>query len=144
MRRCACAASYAEARGARAVIALLLAASLAGTPNGEALDKAEPQGIATPDLTVRTRGKDGKLTRSAARRKLFLKRTGYPNGRPGHRVDHIVPLFCSGADVPSNYAWQTVEEAKAKDRWELDCVKWQDGTYLRLLQRAIDEERGRQ
>jgi hypothetical protein len=29
-------------------------------------------------------------------------------------VDHIVPLECGGADVPSNLQWQTVQEAKIK------------------------------
>jgi hypothetical protein len=27
-----------------------------------------------------------------------------------------VPLECGGADVPSNMQWQTVQEAKIKDR----------------------------
>jgi hypothetical protein len=33
-------------------------------------------------------------------------------------IDHVTPLACGGADVPSNMQWQTIEEAKAKDRWE--------------------------
>jgi hypothetical protein len=33
-------------------------------------------------------------------------------------VDHIVPLACVGADIPSNMQWQTVAQAKAKDRIE--------------------------
>jgi len=32
--------------------------------------------------------------------------------------DHIVPLCAGGADSPSNMQWQTVEEAKIKDREE--------------------------
>jgi 2',3'-cyclic-nucleotide 2'-phosphodiesterase (5'-nucleotidase family) len=44
--------------------------------------------------------------------------TGYPHGRPGYVVDHIVALKHGGADAPSNMQWQTVEEAKAKDKWE--------------------------
>lgn len=123
------------------MLPFLLVVALSGTPNGEALQRDRLEGIHTPDLVVRTRAKDGKLTRSQARRRMFMRATGFPNGRPGHVIDHSVPLACGGADVPSNFAWQTVEEAKAKDRWELDCVKWQDGTYLRLLQKAIDQER---
>jgi len=37
---------------------------------------------------------------------------------PGYLVDHIKPLRRGGADEPGNMQWQTVEEAKAKDRWE--------------------------
>lgn len=44
--------------------------------------------------------------------------TGYPHGRPGYVIDHKVPLACGGADSPSNMQWQTVAEAKAKDRTE--------------------------
>jgi 5-methylcytosine-specific restriction endonuclease McrA len=47
-----------------------------------------------------------------------MRRTGHPHGWPGHVVDHIVPLACGGADAPGNMQWQTVEEAKAKDKWE--------------------------
>jgi hypothetical protein len=37
-------------------------------------------------------------------------------------VDHVVPLACGGADAPSNMQWQTIAEAKAKDRKErLGC-----------------------
>ncbi len=45
--------------------------------------------------------------------------TGYPNGSPGYEVDHIVPLAQGGADKPSNVYWQTIQEAKEKDRWEM-------------------------
>lgn len=33
--------------------------------------------------------------------------------------DHIVPLACGGRDAVGNLQWQTVANAKAKDRWEL-------------------------
>jgi hypothetical protein len=33
-------------------------------------------------------------------------------------VDHIKPLKEGGADDPSTMQWQTVEEAKAKDKVE--------------------------
>jgi hypothetical protein len=44
--------------------------------------------------------------------------TGHPHGWTGHIVDHVKPLACGGADYPSNMQWQTVAEAKAKDKWE--------------------------
>jgi hypothetical protein len=37
---------------------------------------------------------------------------------PGYVVDHIKPLCAGGADRPSNMQWQTVKEAKQKDREE--------------------------
>jgi hypothetical protein len=38
---------------------------------------------------------------------------------PGYIKDHIVPLACGGPDAVTNTQWQTVADAKAKDRWEL-------------------------
>jgi hypothetical protein len=43
---------------------------------------------------------------------------------PGYVIDHIVPLACGGLDHPSNMQWQTIPEAKAKDRTErIGCSK---------------------
>lgn len=36
----------------------------------------------------------------------------------GWIIDHRVGLCVGGSDTPSNMRWQTVEAAKAKDRWE--------------------------
>ena len=36
----------------------------------------------------------------------------------GYVIDHIKPLACGGSDHPQNMQWQTVAEAKAKDKWE--------------------------
>lgn len=58
------------------------------------------------------------LKRSDAARRAFMRQTGYPRGRPGYVVDHIVPLACHGADAPSNMQWQTTEAARQKDRTE--------------------------
>ena len=45
--------------------------------------------------------------------------TGSLTGRcPGYIKDHIVPLACGGPDSVANLQWQTVEPAKAKDKWE--------------------------
>ena len=37
---------------------------------------------------------------------------------PGYIIDHVIALKRGGADSPANMQWQTVVEAKAKDRWE--------------------------
>ena len=45
--------------------------------------------------------------------------TGKPRGAcPGYVRDHIVPLACGGVDASSNLQWQTLADAKAKDRIE--------------------------
>lgn len=40
---------------------------------------------------------------------------------PGYVIDHICPLACCGKDTPANMQWQSKTQAKAKDKWELDC-----------------------
>jgi len=67
------------------------------------------------------RDANGRILRSPAARSQFLRQTGYPHGRPGYVVDHIVPLECGGADSPGNMQWQTIAEAKAKDKTEANC-----------------------
>jgi hypothetical protein len=53
-----------------------------------------------------------------------MKQTGYPHGRPGYVIDHVVPLAWGGADNTSNMQWQTVADAKAKDKVERKgCAK---------------------
>jgi hypothetical protein len=45
--------------------------------------------------------------------------TGEANGRcPGYWKDHIRPLACGGPDAAANLQWQTIADAKAKDKWE--------------------------
>lgn len=64
------------------------------------------------------RDERGRIQRSDAARHAFAQQTGYRNGRPGFVIDHIVPLACGGDDKPSNMQWQTVAQAKAKDKTE--------------------------
>ena len=45
--------------------------------------------------------------------------TGQASGPcKGYVVDRVVPLLCGGADEPSNMQWQTLAEAREKDKWE--------------------------
>ena len=68
--------------------------------------------------TDRPRDERGRYIRSSSARARFMRLTGYPNGRPGFVVDHIIPLACGGPDTPENMQWQTIEEAKTKDAYE--------------------------
>jgi hypothetical protein len=62
--------------------------------------------------------------RDPAERRAFQRThpcpsTGRTSGAcPGYVVDHVEALKRGGADSPSNMQWQTVEDAKAKDRVE--------------------------
>jgi 5-methylcytosine-specific restriction endonuclease McrA len=51
--------------------------------------------------------------------------TGKKTGScPGYVIDHIEPLDCGGSDSRENIQWQTVADAKAKDKWErIGCRK---------------------
>ena len=51
---------------------------------------------------------EAKTRRSAAARLAFMRQTGYPHGRPGYVIDHIIPLACGGKDAPENMQWQSV------------------------------------
>ena len=49
----------------------------------------------------------------------YCPSTGLPKGScPGYIVDHVIAIKRGGADNASNMQWQTVEQAKAKDKWE--------------------------
>ena len=71
-----------------------------------------------PSSVAVARDSRGRIQRSDAARHAFARQTGYPNGRPGYVIDHIVPLACGGADAPSNMQWQPIAAAKAKDKTE--------------------------
>lgn len=64
------------------------------------------------------RDKHGKIYRDKIVVKHFMKETGYPYGRPGYVVDHIIPLCACGKNELSNLQWQSIEEAKKKDKEE--------------------------
>lgn len=70
------------------------------------------------------RDSHGRLKRSESAKNAFkhshpCPSTGRTSGAcPGYVIDHIRPLKRGGADEPSNMQWQTVSEAKAKDKWE--------------------------
>jgi hypothetical protein len=56
----------------------------------------------------------------------------------GYVIDRIVPAVCGGAEEPANMQWQTLAEAKAKDRWEkIGC---RPGRKLGLPPPPVDAE----
>ena len=70
------------------------------------------------------RDKHGKIARSHNAKAEFKRlhpcpTTGKATGKcKGYVIDHIKPLKRGGKDRPDNLQWQTVAEAKAKDKWE--------------------------
>jgi hypothetical protein len=67
---------------------------------------------------VDVRDSHGRIIRSEAAKYDFMQITGFPRGRHGYVIDHIIALKRGGPDNPNNMQWQTIDEAKAKDRWE--------------------------
>ena len=69
-------------------------------------------------------GRHGNTHRSSQAKHDFKKSNPCPStGRtsgacPGYVVDHVVPLKRGGVDKPNNMQWQTLQEAKAKDKLE--------------------------
>jgi len=66
----------------------------------------------------------GRIKRSTRAKNDFKREypcpsTGKTSGScPGYVIDHVKPLKRGGEDAPRNMQWQTVKEAKAKDRTE--------------------------
>jgi hypothetical protein len=72
------------------------------------------------------RDADGRIKRSESAKNDFKAENPCPaNGNrsgscSGYVIDHIKALACGGADAPSNMQWQSVRDAKTKDKWERD------------------------
>jgi hypothetical protein len=92
-----------NARGPALTVALLLVSVLRATLGAQA------------DWS---KAVDGEGHRSRATVRAFLKARGYPKGRPGHVVDHVVPLCAGGADVLANLQFQERQASYGKDVFE--------------------------
>ena len=86
--------------------------------SGSSHKSTKPRESTPLRYTAAPRDSHGRVKRSEAAKADYMRQTGYPHGRPGYVVDHIKPLACGGADAPSNMQWQTIAEAKAKDKVE--------------------------
>src|SRR4051795_1800858 len=84
---------------------------------------------AGPRCKYCVRTDDGRIARSSQAKQEFRKlepcpATGETTGAcPGYVIDHVVALACGGEDDAANMQWQSVVDAKAKDRWELNCSR---------------------
>jgi hypothetical protein len=110
-------ASSGHTRGTRAATKAAQPPKTATPPN-ETKPKTTSKAKASSPPSTTARAEHRRIQRSAAARHAFARQTGYPNGRPGYVIDHITPLACGGADAPSNMQWQTVADAKQKDKTE--------------------------
>ena len=70
------------------------------------------------------RDTQGRIKRSSVAKHAFkhshpCPSTGKGSGTcPGYVIDHVHPLKRGGPDAPENMQWQTVQDAKIKDRTE--------------------------
>ena len=115
------------------LIALLLAVPalardpITGIEDDQDLMLARQAAMAGKKCSVpHVRGADGKRRQVRNRNEVRKFRAHFPcpsTGRktgacPGWVVDHVVALKHCGPDRSTNLAWQTTEDAKAKDAWE--------------------------
>ena len=82
--------------------------------------------LALPSVTFAIeRDVNGHIVRSRTVAARFQRHhpcpsTGLRYGAcPGYIRDHKIALACGGRDSARNLQWQTIADAKAKDRWEL-------------------------
>jgi hypothetical protein len=74
--------------------------------------------LITSTLTQASEPRSHKA-KAAFQRLYHCPKTDKPRGAcPGYIIDHVIPLCAGGADDPLNMQWQTLSEAKAKDREE--------------------------
>jgi hypothetical protein len=65
--------------------------------------------------------------------------TGETRGEcKGYVIDRVIPLACGGAEEPSNMQWQTLAQAREKNRWEKIGCK--PGRRLVLPTPAVDAD----
>ena len=95
------------------------AASLPSTPVSPTLT-TEPRtvpSIEAPNTLKQDEARDANraIERSAAARRAFMEATGFPNGRLGWLIEHIIPIACGGADDATNMQWRTKTEAALRN-----------------------------
>jgi hypothetical protein len=67
----------------------------------------------------------------------FKQATGYPHGRPGHLIDHVIPLCAGGADALTNLQWQERRASYRKDVYERQlCAAMKKQRYVLIKTEA--------
>lgn len=80
--------------------------------------------LAVTLATLATDTTPARTPRSHGERAQFVREHACPSTGahalpcPGWIIDHVIALCVGGPDKASNMQWQTVADAKAKDRWE--------------------------
>jgi hypothetical protein len=110
-----------------ATLALLLASAADARGGSHSGNSTTSHSVTTPRTTTPSyvpRDARGRIERSTAAKDSFkhsnpCPSTGNSSGAcPGYVIDHVTALKRGGADAPSNMQWQTIDEAKLKDKTE--------------------------
>ncbi len=63
--------------------------------------------------------KEGRVVQSTDSRRRFMEQSGYPQGRIGYVICHLVPVYNGGLDTVENMVWRPINEAFAQEPWNL-------------------------
>lgn len=63
----------------------------------------------------------------------FRRATGYPDGRAGYVVDHVIPICAGGPDIVSNMQWQEARESYRKDTFERQLCAAMSKQHLKMV-----------
>jgi hypothetical protein len=98
---------------------IVICAALAFSSNLEAETRHRSTWCASCERTP-----SGRIKRSSSARRGFRMANPCPSTNsvsgpcPGYTIDHITPLKRGGIDRPDNMQWQSISEAREKDRRE--------------------------
>ncbi len=85
--------------------------------------------VMLPISSVAAKTVRSSSTRAEFQRQQPCPETGATKGKClGYVVDHVIPLCAGGPDSPANMQWQTVQDAKAKDKLEWEQCRKQRGS----------------
>ena len=115
------------------LLLLLLAQDGGERPTGQPVGSLGVAIPRVPVVAIGTAGQAPKRLRSVIR--AFLVVSGYPGGRPGFVVDHLVPLCAGGADGVSNLQWQERQASYRKDVYERQLCREMARQGLRMIPR---------